>query len=214
MTYLFNPLQNEGFIPIVEQAISSRGLGYEHPPSAVPPTQPNKSDRWTEITDEKDWIESWFWNGTYWLSKQEYQHFTNGSANFSSNNFRFANNYNLLVKKFRIISRMDGDLSPGGQLDSNTNYWDFSPHLLIGGSGAVPIPNAPVLSTKGRTYSYFANVFLTSNELNLLISITSGENNPDNSGGFPRGMSCIGTKTGNPPNMDVDAVVLCNFARP
>lgn len=202
MSYIFNPLQNEGFIPVAEQAVSSRGLGYEHPSSALPPIDPNKGDRWIEISEEGNWIQNWFWNGAYWLSQND-TNATNQDAYLTNNGqgatipLIFTNNANIFITKFRFNGRMDGDVSPGGTTDSNANYWNFN-YLLVAGGGSRPIPNSEILTTKLRSYSQFSNIFITSKPINSHIIVAPNGSDPDN-GSFPRCFFAIAEKVGSPP---------------
>ena len=210
MSYIFNPLQNEGFIPIIE---SQKVSDHKYTLASNSPLDPNIGDFWDEINDQ-GLVQQWFWNGNYWLSKQEYQHFIEGFVSYNQSSFRFANNCNLYVKQARLISRMDSDISPGGNFDSNANYWEVLPRLLIGGSGDNPLPNASILSTKGRTYRQYGNIFLTSSPINTLITIAPNGNEPDLNGfSLARGASYVGSKFGSPPDLYITLILLCNFAR-
>lgn len=127
MSYIFNPLQSEGFIPVVEQA-SSRGLGYEHPPNALPPIDPRKGDRWTEITEEGDWVQSWFWNSTInrWLSVQEHKmEAKDASINNNAAKGLGGHSHTVDADLFFIKTMYTYYPVGGGTLDVN-NYWNFN----------------------------------------------------------------------------------------
>lgn len=71
MSYIFNPLQNEGFIPVGEQVNNNTLESYSYPPSVNPPIEPKKNYTWIQITPQGDWVEEWLWSGQHWLSTRK-----------------------------------------------------------------------------------------------------------------------------------------------
>ena len=214
-----NPIRKKGnqLIPFFTQV----NLGENtHTRSVEPPENPKIGDTWDELDNFKIYLNTWAWNGIFWVSTSYHQEVVLAnnlfSSNFYANNqFSFANNYNLLLKQIRIIGRIEGGTSPGGEPNSDDNYWNFRFNQMIGGSGAVDFPNSPTLTTKGRTYrGAYRNLFLTSSPINTLFRVAMFGDEPDDSSEHPRGFSLLGDRINNPPNVvAMTAIFTCQFAR-
>jgi hypothetical protein len=189
-----------------------------YPASTTPSINPIRGYFWSEIDSNGDLVQDWFWNGTYWLSTFPYFHPISASsvasATFVPSSFNFANNYNLFLERCRIIGRIEGAVSPGGATDSATNYYDFIPRLVVGGTSAT-IVNAPTISLQNRTYTQFSSIFLTSAVINTHIPVGATGVEPDATTTIARGFGFTINKTNTPPNITQFVATLnCRFARP
>lgn len=125
MTYLFNPLQDEGFIPIVEE-------NYKPNQSFIVPVNPSAGYVWNEITEEGEWIQSWFWNPTLnrWLSVQEYKMEVK-DASINNNATKGLGGHSHIVDADLFFIKAMYTYYPvgGGSLDTNS-YWNFSVRFI------------------------------------------------------------------------------------
>lgn len=87
------------------------------------PVTPAVGNTWEELNATGLWVESWFWDGNYWLSCQKYEinSYFNGitasTSNFPAIELRGDNPVNLFLLKFRV--------SPFSSGLSATAFWNF-----------------------------------------------------------------------------------------
>lgn len=70
-----------------------------------------KGDRWVEFDLNNDFVEEWFWNGTYWLSQAPYTIYAGTPGNGSSalqttnlfNNFFVEQDFNVFILKYEVV---------------------------------------------------------------------------------------------------------------
>lgn len=130
MTYIFNPLQNEGFVPVAKQIEN-----YQPARGFAPPLNPNRGQIWQQIDlVNNDFVAEWFWNGTYWLSTQRYllqgintvNNLTNSVGDYGSATFP-QGIYSYFIDTHIISGRLIGEPH-----DEN-NYWKFVWQLRANG---------------------------------------------------------------------------------
>lgn len=103
---------------------SSADLGTKkHTRSATPPSSPIVGDTWEELDNIGNLVMEWFWNGTYWLSKQQIPAQINYGL-YSSNINVFSSH--VLRRDFNIfIERLLSGWFAGSPNDAN-NYWTIT----------------------------------------------------------------------------------------
>lgn len=125
MSYVFNPLQNEGFVPVVEER-------YAPAYGSISPVNPKPGHIWNEITKEGEWIQSWFWNPTLnrWLSVQEYKmEAKDVSVNNNATKGLGGHSHTVDADLFFIKAMYTYYPVGGGSLDTNS-YWNFSVRFI------------------------------------------------------------------------------------
>lgn len=117
MTYVFNPLQNEGLIPL------AKPKEVEDIRSKTPPLNPVIGQYWDEIDDDENFVQTWFWNDTYWLSKPYSTHIPFGGANnyngVTQGQPFYTLSYNLYLIKYTSCFYSNSDLN-------EIDYWRLS----------------------------------------------------------------------------------------
>lgn len=112
-----------GKIEAVNKAIDYGGKRHYRGVAPYPYT-PAKGDTWEELDNSDNWIESWFWNGNYWLSSQLYEFSACNtlSSVFSSTSLAFRypvdSNYNIFIIQLLTRVILNG-------ASTATNYWRF-----------------------------------------------------------------------------------------
>ena len=180
MSYIFNPLQNEGFIPVARQVES-----YKPARGSLPPINPNQGQIWQQIDPENsDFISEWAWNGTYWLSTQKYflqgintvNNLINSVGDYGSAVFA-QGIYSYFVDTHIISGRLIGDPH-----DAN-NYWKFIWQIRANG-----------FSTDCAVSSSFNNITGYHNQKVVHLPIKTYFNKNTYNLGFANGIE----KVGNP----------------
>lgn len=153
-------------------------------------------DVWYELNTDGTVREIWAWNGSVWVSSTTYQNIvelggvTGGAA--TSSPFKFAQTSNILVTRIRFTGRVEAAISPGGTIDSSSNYYSFNLQTIRGGGNLENITGFSPISMQGRTYAQFSPVWLNS----AILSATINTSNIDGLANVDRGWFLEVTKTG------------------
>lgn len=121
-------LQIDEFIPEdPEDAVIDLGTN-KHTRSVAKPTSPITGDTWDELASDGSWVLEWFWNGTYWLSRQIFT-LTGASLGATGGDFVSANSstgmgspaispkpYNLFLLNFTASVFVNGT-------NTTANFW-------------------------------------------------------------------------------------------
>lgn len=116
---IINPVTGD-LSPVIP---SSTNLGrFLHTRSSIPPINPNFGDTFEEVTSAGDWVQSWFWNGTYWLSletKKFDANYQNVSGSGTQEWFHALNNkWDIFITDFYLVVLTTN-------INDSTRYWKF-----------------------------------------------------------------------------------------
>jgi hypothetical protein len=159
----FNTANLLDYKTVSAQLIKINGRNY-YLGQAPYPVTPSVGDIWEELNVGGYYIERWFWNGTYWLSANEYSEFvtqfiTNGNAIRMTCTKDITSNLFLL----RVYA-----LANVGSNNNATNYWTLQLSRVNFGQSQTLIGSA--LSTQNLPASQYLP--LTQN-LNLHINVAA-----------------------------------------
>jgi hypothetical protein len=193
-------------------------LGFTYDQQSAP-SSPSRGQTWRERDSNNDFVQDWFWNGTYWLSTREYiAVYNNGtatlSATSSANPVSFAHTLpaNIFVKDFTVSARVESASSPGGAIDTASSYWTFDVLTITAASSAI-VSGAPTLSMQNGTWSAFYNLRLDSTAINTFITNTPTAS-VNNSNTVARSFGFTATKAGSASNLTrVSCVIRYQLAR-
>lgn len=115
-----------------------------------PKTNPAKGDRWFELDANDNYIGSWFWNGTYWLSEQLFSEKFTTSANNANSTFEFAIDNSTNV----YITQMLAGFSTAVVANA-TNFWSWTLSRLTAAKVATTIATAS--NAAGQTANNWIN---------------------------------------------------------
>lgn len=106
-----------------DNAIASLGLnleGNKHYRGSTSPINPSPNDTWDEETLSGAWNRTWFWNGTYWLSTQEYTKSSTiiSLAATTTMYYDLPLNANIYVLGFNVAFLL-------GATNNNNAFWGF-----------------------------------------------------------------------------------------
>lgn len=114
------------------------------------PVTPNVGDTWEELNISGLWVESWFWNGNYWLSTTVYSEslsFENAlyvsAASPVFFEFPVDLTFDIFLKQFLVASIQD---STG----TSTNYWEFTLNRTIPNNNYVTLATLNTIGTIGN----------------------------------------------------------------
>lgn len=152
-------------------------------------------DRWYSSANE----DSFFWNGTFWLSVHQRAHTLNlgGQSSGGDTNalLESAEGTDIVIQGARVAGASAEGISA---LTAAENYWTFRASRRVGGS-SEPIPDVPIISMQNRDYALFANIWLTAAPFSVYQAVAGG-GTTDNDLTFTkaRGLGLEWTKVGTP----------------
>jgi hypothetical protein len=122
-------------------------------------------DRWYKTDDQTEWS----WNGTYWLSPEQVAVIEANPLNIStSDRYRFQGGYttkggthSVFLKSIHAHLIFASAQSPGGAIDSSTNYWNIQYQVVEITNSAFNIVGATYSSQgvyNGANYGPFINL--------------------------------------------------------
>lgn len=137
-------------------------------PSGVSPVATTPKDRpvvgslWTKITTTGQFVENWYWNGTYWLSVQKYTTTVNIEAAVSINlPLPILFDSNLFLTSFVVAYRTNGNNNDA------TRYWNVQlQRVTISNS----ITGYDFISTQSQAPNVYFN---TKTTLNLHLNVAT-----------------------------------------
>jgi hypothetical protein len=145
-----------GFVPLTEQV-------YRGP---APYPYPLVVGRvWEELSGTGQFLQRWFWNGTYWLSEQEYGEFATVNAISATATARLTPSSDFTSNLF--LTRIYGSLIVNGT-SSATQYWTLQ--LVRAAVNNTTTNIGTALNTQSLTGS--TNLKLTSN-LNFHLDVSA-----------------------------------------
>jgi hypothetical protein len=145
-----------GFVPVTEQVY--RGPA-PYPYSLV------VGRVWEELSGTGHFLQRWFWNGTYWLSEQEYGEFATVNALNATTTVRLTPSSDISSNLF--LNRIYASLIVNGAI-SATQYWTLQ--LVRAAVNNVTTAIGTALSTQSLAGS--TNLKLTQN-LNLHLDVAA-----------------------------------------
>lgn len=143
-----------------DNAIAAIGINYngnKHYRGSVVPVNPAPGDTWDEETIANAWIRTWAWNGTYWLSTQEFWK-DNSIVTLSASTTLYYDlpiTANVYVTYFKIAVLL-------GATNTSLAYWSFQLNAALGVSTTSNIAGAVNTSTTPANSWYISNTPLTS----------------------------------------------------
>lgn len=138
--------------------------GSKHTRGSIAPINPSIGDTWEEETTLGLWVRAWFWNGTFWLSVQEFRKdssVTNISAN-TTVYYDLPVDSNVFVTSFKISMLV-------GATNTAAAYWNFALSRATGATTSVSIATA--LSTNGQAINaWYTTAFAINTHINIATS--------------------------------------------
>ncbi len=116
--------------------------------SADPFASPSIGSLWTEVTATGQFVEDWYWNGTYWLSKQKYNASAETEASASLDlPLAVPITTNLFLNTLTVDYRTNG-----GNNDA-TRYWTVQLQRINTGNIATTYGTVSTQSQPANVYN-------------------------------------------------------------
>lgn len=150
----------------------------------TPPANPAIGDCFEEVTTTGQWVRAWVWNGTYWLSTQEFAKsysLVNASAAATSVYFDIPPNVNLYILAFNSNVLL-------GTTNSAVSYWALTPFRANNNGSATSLTTAINSSSQSASTWWLVN-----NPINNHITVATTTT---------RALRVDVTKTGTPSNIN------------
>lgn len=131
----------------------------------------NIGDTWEELGATGLWIQSWFWNGTYWLSQQTLEKYhisglinSGTGAGLSGHGFTVNFNFNLFV-----LNMQAAIFTPSAT--NTTNYWEWRLTRISSSGGSTQLALA---NNQFQTANTWKNYQININtHINLALTQTT-----------------------------------------
>lgn len=128
----------------------------------TPPINPNIGDTFDEITATGQWVMSWAWNGTYWLSTQI---IFKEPALIAANNsvaayYEIPNNYNVFILWFKSNALL-------GTNNNLNSQWAFNLLCSTSAAGGALMISPPVGTGASAPNTWYTSVQQLNTHINV-----------------------------------------------
>lgn len=131
----------------------------------TPPINPNIGDIFEEITATGQWVMSWFWNGTYWLSTQPL--FKEQSLMAINNSlvgyYEIPSNYNIFILWFKSSALL-------GTNNNSNSQWVFNLLCATSAAGGALMISPPVGTGASLPSTWYTSVQQLNTHINVAVT--------------------------------------------
>ena len=153
------------------QLFKINGKNHYRGAAPYPVATPNIGDTWEELSAIGGWIQTWFWNGSYWLSQQTLEKYqisglinSGTGSGLSGHGFTVDFNFNLFV-----LNMQAAIFTPSAT--NTNNYWEWRLTRISGAGTSTTLALANNRFQTANTWKNYRTDINT--HINLVLTQTT-----------------------------------------